>query len=97
MSDTATKAPLQLSDEQRQAIATEMDKRIKGLKCPMCGNERFSLLNGYTVNLLQFSLGGLQLGGPVVPCAAIACEKCGFVSQHALGVLGLLHAKAETK
>jgi hypothetical protein len=29
-------------------------------------------------------------GGQTVPAAAIVCNRCGFLSQHALGALGLL-------
>ena len=59
--------------------------------CPRCGNAGFSLVDGYVNKLLQARpSGGLVLGGPVVPCAVVVCTKCGFVSEHALGALGLL-------
>jgi hypothetical protein len=40
-------------------------------------------------------LEGLVLGGPSVPTAVLACNRCGWVAQHALGVLGLLPKKEE--
>lgn len=67
------------------------------MRCPMCTHETFSLVGGYLGNPLQPQLGGLTLGGPLIPTAAIVCENCGFLSQHALGSLGLLPPKGGDK
>ena len=57
----------------------------------MCGNSSFQLVSGYFSNVIQPHLSaGMLLGGPAIPTAVIVCTKCGFISQHALGVLGLL-------
>ena len=34
--------------------------------------------------------GNIRLGGPMVPIAIVACTKCGAITMHALGALGLL-------
>jgi hypothetical protein len=39
----------------------------------------------------------LSLGGLGIPSIAIICNRCGFISQHALGTLGLLPATTEAK
>lgn len=58
----------------------------------MCSNQGFSLAEGYFNNILNFDLkGGMVLGGPTIPTIALICNNCGFTSQHALGVLGLLN------
>lgn len=79
-----------LSDEKRGEIANKL--KSKGLKmvCPMCGNNNFTVIDGYINNALQGDLHNFNLGGPSLPTCAIACERCGFISQHALGALGLL-------
>ncbi len=64
--------------------------------CPRCGNTEFSVLNGYdNVWITQTIDGNLFPGGPrgpafSVPSALLACTRCGYLSTHALGALGLL-------
>lgn len=56
----------------------------------MCSNQQFTLADAYIRNELQENLRSVNLGGPSIPAAAIICNNCGFISQHALGVIGLL-------
>jgi len=81
-----------LSETEKQKI---IDKLIeKGVKtiCPMCGKNHFLIADGYFNHPMQPNFqGGLVLGGPSIPTIAIVCENCGYTSQHALGVLGLLN------
>jgi predicted Zn-ribbon and HTH transcriptional regulator len=77
--------------EQKEKIANELNRRLKKpLTCPMCQNNSFTMASGYFHNSLQNNLVNLNIGSPSLPTIAIICEKCGFVSQHALGILGLL-------
>jgi len=32
----------------------------------------------------------MVIGGPSVPSVVTACNRCGYLSQHTLGTLGLL-------
>ncbi|MDO8567794.1 MAG: hypothetical protein Q7R57_03665 [Dehalococcoidales bacterium] len=87
-----------LSEEQKQKIIDALTSHGVNLPCPRCGSCKFSLLDGYFNQTLQTELtGGLTLGGPVLPSFAVVCNQCGFMSQHALGVLGLMSAKEEAK
>ena len=59
--------------------------------------EMGGLKNGYfsrnhfiNIKDLKDNLNNYVLGGPSIPSIAIVCSKCGFISSHALGVLGLL-------
>ncbi|MFA5877711.1 MAG: hypothetical protein WC880_05135 [Candidatus Paceibacterota bacterium] len=79
-----------LSEETKQHIIDELEKRKAVLPCPRCGNKNFSILDGYFVQTIQDDYKGITLGGQVVPSIAVACTRCGFLSQHALGVFGLL-------
>ncbi len=56
----------------------------------MCGNNNFVMLDGYFVHDIQPNLKGRIIGGTNVPSIGVACKRCGFISQHALGALGLL-------
>lgn len=64
-------------------------KRILGanVRCPMCGGNHFSILDGYLRNDVQRNLNSFTIGGETVPSVAIICDKCGFISQHAVGVI----------
>jgi len=76
--------------EQKKRIVEALEKAGARMPCPRCGNTSFSLLDGYFNQPVQTELGGLVLGGPSVPSVVVVCSKCGYLSQHALGTLGLL-------
>jgi len=82
-----------LSSHKKKEIIARLDKALKSnavqLACPMCGNQEFTIADGYTIQTLQDRVGTIQLGGPSIPCVSIICKNCGFVSQHAVGALGL--------
>jgi hypothetical protein len=81
----------QLTSEQKQKIVDILKEKGVTLACPMCGNKNFILIDGYFNNPLQSNFGDFHIGGPSIPSAALACSNCGFISQHALGMLGLLN------
>jgi ribosomal protein L37E len=85
----------ELSQEQKNKIVKALEERGAKLPCPRCGNNAFTLLDGYFNQTIQTELKGIVIGGPSLPSVVIACNRCGFLSQHALGVLGLLPQKEE--
>lgn len=86
---------VKFSQSLRDRIIQALKSRGATNPCPRCGNSSFSLVDGYFNNLVQDELDGLVIGGPTVPSVVIACDRCGFLSQHAAGVLGLLSEPAE--
>jgi hypothetical protein len=81
----------QLSEDDKKKIIAKLAEKKIVVSCPMCSNKNFTIADGYFVNVLQMNpQGGLLLGGPSIPTIAIICMQCGFISQHALGILGLL-------
>lgn len=82
-----------LDNAQKKKLGDELQKRKHNLTCPMCQNKNFIMAEGYFNNSMQGDLEGVSLGGPSIPTIAIICNNCGFVSQHALGVLGFLPKK----
>jgi predicted RNA-binding Zn-ribbon protein involved in translation (DUF1610 family) len=79
-----------LSEEKKAEIIKILTERGAKLPCPRCGNPNFILIDGYFNQFIQPDMKDINLGGPSIPSVIIACNKCGFLSQHALGVLGLL-------
>jgi len=84
-----------ISEEQKQKIIAALKERGATLPCPRCGNQAFTLLDGYFNQTIQTKLSGMVIGGPSVPSVVVGCDRCGLLSQHALGTLGLLPAKGE--
>ena len=80
----------ELSQEQKNKIIKALMDRGARLPCPRCGNQNFTLVDGYFNQPIQKELGGIVLGGPSIPSIVVVCTRCGYLSQHALGVLGLL-------
>lgn len=79
-----------ISQSEKQKIADELNKRISHLECPMCHGHQFSISDGYSTMSIQDEKTGVYLGGPMMPVISIICTTCGFVSSHALGVLGMM-------
>lgn len=81
-----------ISSKEKQKIIDELNKRfnIHSIKCPMCGNNHFIIGDGYFNTFIQDDIKNISLGGPSIPSIPIICNRCGFISSHALGVLGLL-------
>jgi hypothetical protein len=90
---------IHMSPEQKDkiidALTERMKKQNRGFACPMCGNNHFVLLDSYLRNDVQEDFESVRLGGPSIPATVIVCSNCGFMSQHALGTLGLLPKKKE--
>lgn len=90
-----------LSSTRKQEIidklVAKMRARGKEESCPMCGNDKFFIADAYFTNVLQTDLNNMKLTGLSVPSIAIICHNCGFISQHALGALGLVPEEAMQK
>ncbi len=78
-----------LSDETRKEIIAALRRVGAENACSRCGHQKFSLMDGYFSQPIQEESGGLVIGGPTVPSVVVVCDRCGFIAQHAIGVLGL--------
>ncbi len=81
----------QLTPEQKQNIINALNSKNVNGPCPRCGNKNFILADGYFNHSMQVDLTNFSLGGPSIPTIATVCSNCGFISEHALGVLGLIN------
>lgn len=84
-----------MKPEEKEKIIKTLENKLAKLPCPRCNNQQFSLVDGYFSQPIQENLGGIVLGGPSIPSVVVVCNKCGFISQHALGALGLLPLQSE--
>ena len=83
------------SQEQKETIVRALMEKGARLPCPRCGNPNFTLLDGFFNQPIHPELGNIMLGGPSIPSVVTVCTRCGFMSQHALGALGLLPKEGE--
>ena len=60
--------------------------------CPRCGNAKFSVI-GETSITLQDDPSVHSIGGPSVPAVIVACDNCGYITQHATARLGLMRGQ----
>lgn len=88
----------QMTSEEKQKIVDALHKKRANRPCPRCDEKNFTLLDGYFNQSIQQSLtAGVILGGPSIPSIVILCNNCGYMSQHALGVLGLIPKNKDNK
>jgi ribosomal protein S27AE len=83
---------LKFSPDLKDQIIEALLAREAGRACPRCGNEAFVVLDGFFNERIddETMTGVFKVGGPVIPCIGAVCNRCGFLSKHALGSLGLL-------
>lgn len=73
--------------KSEEVIARLNEKLSSNLKCPMCGGNNFTLINGFFINAVQEKPNVFQFSNKSIPTVSIACTKCGFLSQHAMTLL----------
>lgn len=85
------------SEERQKEIIEALRSHGATRPCPRCGNGTFEMIDGYAAMSIQTELQGIIIGGRVVPTILVACRQCGWLSQHALGALGLMPPGGERK
>lgn len=86
---------MSMSKSKQEEIIKILEERGATRPCPRCDHKNFSILDGYFNHSVQTSIeDGMVLGGQSVPIVVIICKNCGYLSQHAVGALGLLNTKS---
>lgn len=85
-----------IGEEQRKKISAAFEEAGVDKPCPRCGENEFSIMDGYFTHVLQEELANLALEGAGIPTVVTVCTNCGFLSQHALGALDLLPEEEDT-
>lgn len=79
-----------MDPKKRAEIIKALDERGVRLPCPRCGNHSFTIIDGFFNETIQATTNSINIGGRTIPSVITVCNKCGYLSQHAIGVLGLL-------
>lgn len=89
---------MDMNEDQKKKVIKALQDKGAVLPCPRCGNQNFTLIDGYFNQPLQKQLSNsLIIGGPSIPSVGVVCNKCGFIAHHAVGVLGLMPSVGENK
>lgn len=85
-----------LSSNAQNTIIARLEEVGADSPCPRCGNNDATLSDGYTIIPIRGNIKGITIGGRAIPCVMTVCNKCGYVSMHALGTLGLMDMAKES-
>jgi len=85
-----------MNSQERNKIIQALENHGARLPCPRCGNNNFSLIDGYFNHSFQPQISNnVIIGGPSIPSVAVVCNRCGFLSYHAVGALGILPTQTQ--
>lgn len=79
-----------MTEEKKRQVANALAMRTGNIVCPICRQSKYTLLDGYFVDVIQDKYQGMQLGGRLLPSVILVCNNCGHLESFSLGVLGLL-------
>ena len=77
-----------MEQKRLDEIVQALTKKGVNKACSKCGHLKFSVV-GESFISIQDNPNVMQIGGPAIPTAIVACDNCGYVTQHALLLLGL--------
>jgi ribosomal protein S27AE len=72
--------------QRKQDLLNKLSEKGVSLPCPRCGNQDFSIIT-YGRETVQDTPQGFLISGKNIPTVITACNRCGFLASHALGVL----------
>jgi len=87
---------MDLTPEIKEKLIAQLNYKFTkdgavSLKCPMCGNQQFVLVEeGFTARDISRNYEQRQIGGQGIPSISIICTNCGYIADFSIGVLGLL-------
>lgn len=83
--------PPKFADLRGQITSAIASKNVTG-RCPLCGNLKWTLVDGFVYLTLQQDFAGVYIGGSGgLPSVAIVCTNCGNTHLLNLVTLGLGH------
>lgn len=74
----------------RDKFVQTINSKWKNKNCPMCGENNWNIDKGMVSPMKISEKGGIELGGQIMPLAAVTCMNCGnvlFVNPIVIGAL----------
>lgn len=79
-------------DQKRlNEVVEALTSKGVNVPCSRCETVKFSVV-GEALILLQEDPNVFAIGGPSIPTIIVACDNCGYITQHAAFPLGLMRA-----
>lgn len=78
---------IMLSDIERHKILDSVLSKIGSYRCPICGSDQFTIVDGYVATCLQNNTKNITIGSSFLPSVVLVCTKCGFTSFHNAKIL----------
>lgn len=87
-----------MDKDNKELVLKKLEHVLQKLECPMCHYNQFIIADGFIqVKLYQKYNLIDNNDNKSIPAVAIICKHCGFISNHAIGILGLLNQNEEIK
>jgi hypothetical protein len=80
---------LHVDQERSNKIIAALNSKGATKSCPRCGHLHFNVLAETTIPVNNDPT-VFAITSDLIPTAIVACSNCGFLTQHALGALGLV-------
>ena len=79
-----------MNQQEKEKIAAALMQRGVKAPCPRCNSYNFEIV-GLTTLFINEDQNFLKIGGPGISTVIVACSNCGFITLHALNVLGIIN------
>lgn len=87
---TAEPVKLNFTDITEDDCKAFLMEKVKNHYCPCCSTNAWSILSSPNNNFGLLALskdGGFSIPPPHLPILGLACNSCGYIRQHALGLV----------
>lgn len=85
-----------IDKEIKELVLNKLEGVLKILECPMCHYNQFIIADGFVHEKLYQKYDRINSDDKKsIPAVAIICKQCGFISNHSIGILGLLNKEEE--
>ena len=78
-----------MEKQRLDAVISALTAKSVTAPCSKCGNPHWEVVGESYISINE-DPNVFVVGGPVIPTVLVACNRCGFLTQHAQGPLGLL-------
>jgi hypothetical protein len=78
------------SEEMKHRVASALATKGVRMPCPRCGTNAWTLVDGFLVHPLTDDVNQIIIGGRSLPTVALVCNHCGYVTEYAAVLLGVL-------
>lgn len=86
-----------MNELEKQKIIDTIKQKGATNNCPRCNQKDFTLLEGYFIPEIIPTIPVFFPTSASVRSIVIVCNNCGYMSQHAMGILELLPIINENK